>query len=66
MLVKELRSHIPRSAAKKKKSFTNKQKVREFSTTQPGLQKLLKNFSRLKTQGRIGTTKTDPKKLRKW
>ena len=32
------------------KSFTNKQKLREFSTTKPALQKMLKNFSRQETQ----------------
>ena len=32
------------------KSFTDKQKLREFSTTKPALQQMLKDFSRQETE----------------
>ena len=33
------------------KSFTDKQNLREFSTTRPALQQMLRNFSRQKRKG---------------
>ena len=47
------------------KSFTDKQKLREFSTTKSALQQMLKEFSRQKTQEKKRPTKANPK-LRKW
>ena len=35
------------------KSFTDKEKLREFSTTKPALQQMLKDFSRQETQRRF-------------
>jgi len=35
------------------KSFTDKEKLREFSTTKPALQQMLKDFSRQETQKRF-------------
>ena len=45
------------------KSFTDKQKLREFSTTKPALQQLLK-FSRQETQK--GCINSNPKQQSKW
>ena len=48
------------------KSFTDKQKLREFSTTKSVLQKNVKGTSiGRKHKGRERTTKTNPKRLRK-
>ena len=49
------------------KIFTDKKKLREFSTTKPALQQMLKELilSR-KHKRRKGPTKTNPKQLRKW
>ena len=41
------------------KSFTDKQKLREFSTTEPALQQMLKVFSRQETQK--GCINSNPK-----
>ena len=48
------------------KSFSDKQKLREFSTTKPSLQQMLKGIiqSRNTTEKKID--KFDPKQLRKW
>ena len=35
------------------KSFTDKQKLREFRTTKPAVQQMPKNFSRQETQKRV-------------
>ena len=48
------------------KSFTDKQKLREFSTTKPALQEMLKELLSGKHKRRKGPTKTNPKQLRKW
>ena len=49
------------------KSFTDKQKLREFSTTKPALQQMLKELLLSgKHKTRKGPTKTNPKQLRKW
>ena len=47
------------------KNFTDKQKVREFSTTKRALQQMLKNFSRQETQEKERATIINPKQLRK-
>ena len=47
------------------KSFTDKQKLREFSTTKPALQQMLKGTSLSgKHKRRKGPTKTNTKQLR--
>ena len=46
------------------KSFTDKQKLREFSTTKPALQKMLKIFSRQETQK--GCINLNPRQQSKW
>ena len=46
------------------KSFTEKQKLREFSTTKPALQQMLKDFSRWETQKTF--IKLNPKQQSKW
>ena len=46
------------------KSFTDKQKLREFSTTKSVLQQILKDFSRQKTQKRY--INSNPKQQSKW
>ena len=48
------------------KSFTDRQKLREFSTTKPALQQMLRNFSKWETQEKKRTYKNKPKQLRKW
>ena len=49
------------------KIFTDKQKLREFSTTKPALQQMLKELLLSgKHKRRKGSTKTNPKQLRKW
>ena len=45
-------------------SFTDKQKLREFSTPIPALQQMLKDFSRLETQKRF--INSNPKQQSKW
>ena len=47
------------------KTFTDKQKLREFSTTKPALQQMLKNFSRQETQEKEKTYKNKPPKIKK-
>ena len=48
------------------KSFPDKQKLTEFSTTKPALQQMLKNFSRQKTrEGKAPTTENKPKTINK-
>ena len=47
------------------KSFTGKQKLREFSTTKPALQQTLRNFSTWETQEKKGTYKNKPKTIKK-
>ena len=47
------------------KRFTNKQKLREFSTTKPALQQMLKDFSRQETQKRF-IINSNPKQQSKW
>ena len=46
------------------KSFTDKQKLREFSTTKPALQQMLKDFSRQETQKEC--INSNPKQQSKW
>ena len=46
------------------KSFPDKQKLREFSTTKPALQQMLKDFSRQETQKTV--IKWNPKQQNKW
>ena len=48
------------------KTFTDKQKLREFSTTKPALQQMLKELSRQETQEKEKTYNNKPKPLRKW
>ena len=47
------------------KSFSDKQKLREFSATKPALQKMLKNFSRRETQEKKKTHKNKPQTIKK-
>ena len=47
------------------KTFTDNQKLREFSTTNPALQQLLKNFSRQETQEKEKTYNIKPKTVKK-
>ena len=47
------------------KSFPDKQKLKEFSTTKPALQQMLKNFSKWETQETIRTYKNKPKTIKK-
>ena len=47
------------------KSFTDKQKLREFITTKPALQQMLKEFSRRETQGKKKTPKKQLKTIKK-
>ena len=47
------------------KSFTDKQKLREFSTTKPALQQMLKEFSRQETQEKEKTYNNKPKTIKK-
>ena len=46
------------------KSFTDKQKLREFSNTKSSLQQMLKIFSRQETQNRF--INSNPKQQSKW
>ena len=48
------------------KTLTDKQKLREFSTTKPALQQMLKTSLGRKYKRRKRPTKTNPKQLRKW
>ena len=47
------------------KSFTDKQKLREFSTTKPALQQMLKDFSRQETQKKEKTYNNKHKTIKK-
>ena len=47
------------------KTFTDKQKLGEFSTTKPALQQMLKNFSRQETQEKEKTYINKPKTIKK-
>ena len=47
------------------KTFTDKQKLREFSTTKPALQQMLKDLSRQETQEKEKTYKNKPKTIKK-
>ena len=47
------------------KTFTDKKKLREFSTTKPALQQMLRNFSRQETQEKEKTYKNNPKTIKK-
>ena len=48
------------------KSFSDKQKLTEFSTTKPALQQMLKNFSRQKTrEGKVLPTENKPRTIKK-
>ena len=47
------------------KTFTEKQKLREFSTTKPALQKMLKELSRQETQEKEKTYNNKPKTIKK-
>ena len=47
------------------KSFTDKQKLREFSTTKPAPQQMLMNFSKWETQEKKRTYKNKPKTIKK-
>ena len=48
------------------KSFSDKQKLREFSTAKPALQQMLKGLIQSRYKGRKRSTKSNPKQLRKW
>ena len=48
------------------KSFTDKRKVREFSTTKPAEQQILKELLYVGNTREEKPTKTNPKPLRKW
>ena len=48
------------------KNFTDKQKLREFSTTKQDLQQMLKELLGMKHKRRKRSTITNPKQLRKW
>ena len=45
------------------KTFTDKQKLREFSTTKPALQQMLKEISRQETQEKEKTYNNKPKTI---
>ena len=45
------------------KTFTDKQKLREFSTTKPALQQMLKKLLSGRHKRRKGPTKTNPKQI---
>ena len=47
------------------KTFTDKHKLREFSTTKPALQEMLRNFSKWETQEKKRTYKNKPKTIKK-
>ena len=47
------------------KTFTDKQKLREFSTTKPALQQMLRNFSRQETQENEKTYNNKPETIKK-
>ena len=47
------------------KSFTNKQKLREFSTTKPALQQMLKELLKWETQQKEKTYNNKPKTIKK-
>ena len=47
------------------KSFTDKQKLREFSTTKPALQEMLKELSKWETKENYRTCKNKPKTTKK-
>ena len=48
------------------KSFSDKQKLREFSTTKPALQQILNTYIVKKYKRRKKIYKINPKQLRKW
>ena len=48
------------------KSFSDKQKLREFSTTKPVLQQMLEGLRVKKYKRRKRVTQSNPKQLRKW
>ena len=48
------------------KSFTDKQKLREFSTTKPALQQMLKDFSRQETQKRFINSNAKQQSKSQW
>ena len=47
------------------KNFSNKQKIREFSTTKPALQQMLQGLYSQEIQEKKKIYKTNPKQLRK-
>ena len=47
------------------KTFTERQKLREFSTTKPALQQMLRNFSRKETEEKEKTYKSKTKTIKK-
>ena len=47
------------------KTFTDEQKLREFNTTKPALQQMLKEFSRQETQKKENTYNSTPKTIKK-
>ena len=47
------------------KNFTNKKKLREFSTTKPASQQMLRNFSRQEAQEKEKTYKNKPQTIKK-
>ena len=47
------------------KSFSDKQKLRDFSTTKPVLQQMLKKLSKRETQEKKKTHKNKPKTIKK-
>ena len=48
------------------KSFTDKQKLREFSTTKPALQQMLKDFSRQETQKKFINSNVKQQSKSQW
>ena len=47
------------------KTFTDKEKLREFNTTKPALQQMLRNFSTQETQEKEKTYNNKPKTIKK-
>ena len=49
-----------------KQKFSDKQKLREFTTTKPALQQMLKGLNSQEIQEKKKIYKINPKQLRKW
>ena len=48
------------------KNFSEKQKLREFSTTKPALQQMLNGLIQSRNTGEEKDLQINPKQLRKW